>query len=335
MTNNVSGDKVKKLIRSISVAILAISATVVSAPAEAATFTWSSQPLTNLNPNGSLINGGFTNFPTKSGLYVSQCLAPVVSGERPTNCAQLLWVTPTATAGTPGMALPTGPIAFTLKSSIKGNLGDIDCSVSQCGLFFRLDHLATADKSEDTYLPITFTSGVITTPVLKTDVLTITLNGAALTKNVPVNLAYRAKAVITSKSASGQPVVITSATPECSYANGVLTALKGSGLCALSVSTAGNLEYEAARANYPFILALGKQSIGISVTGAKKGTTRALPALTNFGTSVAYKSKSKSCVVESNLMTVGRGKSCILTVKAAGKDLMWAPLDTTLKVIIK
>jgi hypothetical protein len=34
-------------------------------------------------------------------------------------------------------------------------------------------------------------------------------------------------------------------------------------------------------------------------------------------------------------MTVGRGKSCTLTVKAAGKDLMWAPLDTTLKVIIK
>lgn len=327
--------RVKKFIRGILVVIVALSATLVSAPAEAATFTWSSQPLTNLNPNGSLINGGFTNFPTKSGLYVSQCLAPTVTGERPTNCTQLLWVTPTATAGTPGMALPTGPIAFTLKSSIKGNLGDIDCSVSQCGLFFRLDHLATADKSEDTFLPITFASGVVTTPVLKTDVLTITLNGAALTKNVPVNLGYRAKALIASQSMSGMPVTITSATPECSYSNGVLTALKGSGLCALSVSTAGNLEYEAARANYPFILTLGKQSIGLSVTGAKKGTTRALPAMTNFGSSVVYKSQSKSCIVESNLLTVGSGKSCVLTVKAAGKDLMWAPLDTTIKVNIK
>jgi hypothetical protein len=330
-----SGDKVKKSIRGILGALLALSATLVAAPAEAATFTWSSQPLTNLNPNGSLINGGFTNFPTKSGLYVSQCLAPAVSGERPTNCAQLLWVTPTATAGTPGMALPTGPISFTLKSSIKGNSGDIDCSVSQCGLFFRLDHLATTDKSEDTYLPITFASGAVTTPMLKTDELIITLNGAALKKNVPVNLSYRAKAVIASQSTSGLPVTITSATPECSYANGTLTALKGSGLCALSVSTAGNLEYEAARANYPFILALGKQSIGFSVTGAKKGTTRALPAVTNFGVSVVYKSKSKSCVIESNLITVGRGKSCVLTVKAAGKDLMWAPLDTTIKVNIK
>ena len=176
-----------------------------------------------------------------------------------------------------------------------------------------------------------------TTPVVtKTiDSIALTLNGVALTKNVPVNLGYRAKATITATASSGLPVTVASATPDCTYTNGSLTALKGSGVCALSVSTEGNATYDIARANYPFILVPGSQKIALTTFGIKKNTTRVLPATTNFGTTIVYKSNSKLCKVELTLLMVGKGKGCVLTATAAGKDQMWLPLKTTVKVKIK
>lgn len=321
-----------KIIRGIAVVSLAVTATLVSAPADAATFTWNSRPLTNLDPNGTNITGSITNFPTKAGLYIFQCTKAKNSTDRPENCFDLAWVTAT---GGQGATSAKDPISFLLKANYSTASKSVNCTVEECGLFFRYDRSAGTDTSEDTFLPMTF--AVATTPVVakKKDAITVTLNGKALTPNVSMNLGYRAKTKIVATSESGLPVTLSSATEDCSFANGAFTALKGSGVCRLSATTAGNEIYDPASPGYPFILIPGTQSIGFSVTGAKKGTTRALPAQTNFGVSVVYKSKSKSCVVESNLMTVGRGKSCVLTVKAAGKDLMWAPLDTTIKVNIK
>ena len=176
-----------------------------------------------------------------------------------------------------------------------------------------------------------------TTPVVaKTlDSILLTLNGTTLTKNVPVNLGYRAKATITATATSGLPVTVVSATPDCTYANGALTALKGAGVCALSVSTEGNATYDIARANYPFILVPGNQKVSLTTFGIKKNTTRVLPATTNFGTAITYKSNSKSCKVELTLLMASKGKGCVLTLTAAGKDQMWLPLKTTVKVNIK
>ena len=327
-----SGEKVKKLIRGISVVILALSATLVTAPAEAGTFTWNSRPLTNLDPSGATITGSITNFPTKTGLYISQCTKAKSPTIRPENCIDLAWVTAT---GGRGATSAKDPITFLLKSTYTTATKTVDCTVEECGVFFQYDRAALTDTSEDTFLPITFATVTIPVIAKKTDVLTVTLNGKPLTRNVAVKLGYRAKAVIVATSESGLPVTLSSATLDCSFANGQFTALKGSGECRLSASTAGNEIYDPTSPGFPFILIPGTQSIGINVTGAKKGTTRALPALTNFGSPVTYKSKSKSCVVESNLLTVGRGKSCVLTVTAAGKDLMWEPLVTTLKINIK
>jgi hypothetical protein len=321
-----------KFIRIISALGIAVAATLVAAPAQAETFTWSSRPLTNLDPAGTRITGGITNFPTKSGLYLSQCLAPEVSGTKPVNCEQLVWVTPSKT---PGTTLPTEPISFVLKRNIVGTLGAVDCAIAKCGLFFQFDHLALNDRSEDLFLPITFAAGGEPAPTLKADVISVTLNGAALTPNVAVNLGYRAKAEIKATSESGLPVVLASSTSECSYADGMLTALKGAGVCRVTATTSGNSTYRAMSPGFPFILVPGNQKLSLTTFGIKKNTTRTLPATTDFGTPIAYKSNSKQCKVESNILTVGKGKGCVLTATAAGKDQMWLPLNTTVRVNIK
>jgi len=41
-----------------------------------------------------------------------------------------------------------------------GKFGTTDCTTSKCGVFVRYDHTASADFSEDQFLPITFANPV-------------------------------------------------------------------------------------------------------------------------------------------------------------------------------
>jgi hypothetical protein len=317
----------KRIIVTTIAALVASTATAIT-PASAATFTWSSQPFTNLKAEGAVINGGFINFPTKSGLYIQQCAAPAVVGTRPTNCLDLAWVT---TSGAPQTVSPNGVVTFTLKANFNGRQGAVDCFKTECGVFFRLDHLATADTSEDTYMKISFAPATGAVTILQADTISVTLNGQSLTKNVPVDLAYRAPAKIVATAASGLPVTVVSATPECSYQNGKLEALKGAGVCAINVSTAGDSKYDPARANFPFILKPGAQKLSIAKLTIAKGKTRALPVESNFGQTVSYKSNSKNCRVESNLVEV-KGP-CVLTASAPAKTDLFGALSA--KIVVK
>lgn len=313
-------------------AIVALSAIAGIPSANAATFSWSSQPLTNLAADGAVIHGGFTTFPTRSGLYIQECAAPDVAGSRPTNCTDLAWVT---TSGAQGSISSKGDISFTLKAKFNGKQGPVDCTAVKCGLFFRLDHLAPTDTSEDTFLPISFAASTSNSTLKLVDAITLTLNGAPLTKNVPVNLGYRAEAVLKATSTSGLPVTLTSATPDCTVVGNVLTALKGSGVCAVNAETAGNSQYEIAKANYPMMLVPGTQTLGISKFALKRGATKALPATTNFGADVTYTSNTKGCKVELNIISAISGKACVLKVSAPAKAGMWNALKVTLPVTIK
>ena len=147
--------KLKKSIFAITTGLV-ISLISVS-PSQAETFAFSSSPLANLNPAGATINGGFTKFPTTAGMYIQQCIAPVGTA-RPATCSDTiqLWVT---AAGGPGTTSPTGPIAIKVASTISGKGVSVDCTTSQCGLFFRLDHTAPTDFSEDKFFPLSFAKG--------------------------------------------------------------------------------------------------------------------------------------------------------------------------------
>ena len=320
-------------LRAITATVLALTAVVLlPTQAQAASFTWSSQPLTNLKAEGATIHGGFVGFPTKGGLYISQCAAPETTGARPTNCLNLLWA---SANGEQGSTPYKGDISFTLKAKFNGKTGAVDCAVTGCGIFFQLAHPLTADTSEDTYLPITFAAATTTVATLAADSINVTLNGAPLTKNVPVKVGYRAKAVLAATSTSGLPVTLTSSTSDCTLVNGVFTALKGSGFCAVDAVTAGDSKFDAAKANYPFIIIPGTQALEITKLTIKRGATKALPATTNFGADVTYVSNTKGCKVELNIVNAISGKSCVLKASAPAKAGMWDALKQNLQVTIK
>ncbi len=303
-----------------------------SYPVQAETFAFASSPLTNLDPAGATINGGFTKFPTTSGMYITECVAPV-GNARPTTCSdtQTLWITANAA---PGSISSTGPVALKVFGSITGKGVVVDCTKVQCGLFFRLDHNASNDLSEDQFLPITFKAGVATA-ALPADEVTVTLNGTPLVRNVPSNLAYRAESKIVATTKSGLPVTFTSLTPECTYINGVFTALKGAGQCALGYATSGNATTAAATGNFPFILTLGTQKIEGVTKNIKKGQIKALPFESNFGSQISYKAMGKNCSVEGNMVKALKTGSCLIRANVAGKTETWSPLTQTLKIPIK
>jgi hypothetical protein len=206
--------------------------------------------------------------------------------------------------------------------SITGKGVTVDCTTTQCGLFFRLDHTAPTDFSEDKFYPITFKAGTSTpAPALAADEITVTLNGKPLVRNVPSNLAYRAEAKIVASAKSGNAVTLKSLTDDCTYVNGVFTALKGAGQCALAYSTPGSATVAAASGNFPFILVPGIQKIPTKSLVVAKGKTKALPVESNFGETISYKSNSKNCRVELNLVEV-KGP-CTLTASAPAKAGMW------------
>lgn len=317
----------------IALTVIALIAPIgISTPAQAETFAFASAPLTNLDPAGATINGGFTKFPTKAGMYIQQCIAPVGTA-RPVTCSDTLqlWVT---AAGGPETTSPTGPIAMKVAGSITGKGVTVDCTTTQCGLFFRLDHTAPTDTSEDKFLPITFRAGVAAA-VLAADEITVTLNGTALVRNVPSNLAYRADAKIVATAKSGLPITFTSLTPECSYADGTLTALKGAGQCALGYSTAGNATTAAATGNFPFILTPGAQKIGALPKSLKVGVSKSLPKSSNFGEMITYQTSSKSCAIKGNVLRASKPGTCALDFSAAEKAEMWQMFYGSVKIAIK
>lgn len=309
--------------------IAGLAAPLTAAPAQAETFRFQSGPLTNLNPAGDTINGGFTAFPTRAGMYIQQCVEPVGSA-RPVTCSDTLqlWVAPNAG---PGSVSPTGPIAMKVSGSIIGRGVSADCTKVSCGLFFRLDHTAPADFSEDKFLPITFRTGTVAA-VLPADEVVVTMNGVPLTRNVALNLAYRTPIKVAATAKSGLAVTLSSLTPDCSYANGVFTALKGAGQCALAHSTAGNESFAPSRANYPFILVPADQKISRMAKVVKVAKPKALPLETNFGSEITYTSTSSICTVEGNLIEAKQRGICVITAKADAKSGLWNALDAQYRV---
>jgi len=324
--------KPNKRFTALALAIATAIPVISAAPAQAETFVFVSAPLTNLNPAGATIDGGFSKFPTGSGMYIQQCIEPVGTA-RPVTCSDTLqrWVTAT---GKPGSFISTGRIQMPVAGSIIGKGVIVDCTITQCGLFFRRDADAGADTSEDKFLPITFTKG-IAAPVLAADEVTVTLNGRTLVRNVPSDLAYRASAKIVATAKSGLTVALTSLTPECSYSNGTFVALKGAGQCALAFATAGDSTTAPAGGNFPFILIPGEQKIEKMVKSFVKGKSKALPKETNFGSTVTYKSLSKNCKVTRNSIKASKSGNCRIQATAPERTEMWKALKVTYSIPAK
>jgi hypothetical protein len=293
---------------------------IFSAPvASAETFVFSSGPLTNLNPATATINGGFTKFPAGKGLYIQQCNEPVGTA-RPTICSGSVqvWVSDTARGATKS----TGSITIRPTTTITSPAGTVDCIKETCGLFFQVDRFGPSDTSEDKFMRITFAQGVSAVSLTR-DVLSVTANGVALIPNVASNLTYRSEVKILATVASGLPTELVSLTSDCVVRDGSITALKGSGECALNVKTAGSASIEPTSEIFPFRVGLGDQSIKTFPLALKVKSKLALPAQSSFGQNIKYKTQSKNCQITRNSVLGVKKGSCRVTASAAGQDGLW------------
>jgi hypothetical protein len=59
---------------------------------------------------------------------------------------------------------------------------------------------------------------------------------------------------------------------------------------------------------------------------------KALPAETNFGSAITYKSLNKNCAIEANLINGKKAGICQIQATASGKEGMWSALDQQIAI---
>jgi hypothetical protein len=309
------------------VLVLALAVSVlVPTGANAAQTKFVGGPLTNLEPKGAVINAQLSEVPTRAGLYMQQCVESP-AGVRPSLCneAAQLWISTVQGAS----FAPTAAIQFKPVANFISGTTTVDCTVSKCGIFLRFDHTAGPNFSEDQFIPITFKSGGTTTVVLPADEITATINGTAVSTRAPMTLGYRQVATVAATSKAGATLTYEAISPACALNGREITPLKGSGECAISVTSAGNATASRATAILPIRLTLGVQTIP---TIAAKKSVR-LAAKTNFGEAVSYKA-SGSCSVKKNVLAAKKGK-CTVNASAAGQDGLFAAFEKQIVLRIK
>jgi hypothetical protein len=101
------------------------------------------------------------------GLYLAFCVLPK-SGAAPTPCgggankegigASSTWISSNAPPYGAGLAIPfKGGGRFNEKLSLTKMIGKFDCTKVKCAITVRSDHLHEGDRTNDLFIPITFT----------------------------------------------------------------------------------------------------------------------------------------------------------------------------------
>ena len=115
--------------------------------------------------SGALITVTGSHFDETVGIYLGFCVVPK-KGSAPTPCGggvnkagtgeASFWISSNPPPYGIGLAedfLPGG--RFTKKVKISKMIGKFDCSKIKCAITVRADHLRTADRSYDLFIPIT------------------------------------------------------------------------------------------------------------------------------------------------------------------------------------
>lgn len=316
-----------------SIAPLTIAALVL-APLQASALTGvQGGPYKDLEPTGAIIRLALTNFPTMGGLYIQQCVAPT-PGAKPTDCNTVsLWVSTDANAPTK----PTGEIQ--VKPTAKFNTAankSIDCTVVSCGLWFAYDHTKPMDRSEDQFIPITFKSAGDAV-ALPGDTVTGSVKGIALDPRNPVEIAYQGPVKIVTSSLSGTAVTLASSTADCTTKKNTVIALKGTGFCNITATSAGNSKFSSKTANFTLKLVPGVQIISKkNIKSLKANRFSTLASETNFGESITYTSTTPTTCKVRGVRVTGIAKGdCVITATAAEKAETWQALDQSIKLKIK
>jgi len=310
-------------LKKFAVVITLLVSLLVPTPAQAAQTQFTGSPLINLESQGANISIILGNFPSRGGLYMQQCLEEK-TGSRPAICnkAAELWISASRGAS----FVPNSPIVFKPAGVFTSGTTTVDCTVSKCGVFLRYDHTVPGDLSEDQFFPLTFKVSTVGVAVLTPDEITANINGVALSTRDAFTLGYRQVAVMSATSKAGAALSYESLAPACAISNGNITALTGTGLCSIAVTSLGTATASATTVRFPIQLAFGTQTIsGFKVAPSNKaGTKINFPKLTNFGEKITYRT-SPACSAALAKATVKKG-TCKVRASALGKADSYAPL---------
>ena len=141
--------------------------------------------------------------------------------------------------------------------------------------------------------------------------------------------------MISATSKAGAVLSFESLAPACTISNGNFTALTGTGLCSIAVTSAGTTTASATTVRFPIPLALGTQAIANfkAPTSNKAGSKINFPKVTNFGEKVSYQS-SGQCSVAFARLTVRKGNCKVIAI-APGKSESYGPLKIIYKIKVK
>jgi iron complex transport system substrate-binding protein len=129
---------------------------------------------TDLDPAGTMVTVTGSGYDTSKGIYVSFCVVPP-PGQIPTPCGGgidltgtgggTVWISSDPPVYATGLTTPYGPNgSFAVSLKVEAALNaDIDCRLVACAVVTRNDHTRTNDRSQDVFVPLTF-SGVAASP---------------------------------------------------------------------------------------------------------------------------------------------------------------------------
>ena len=122
---------------------------------------------TNLNPNGTSVTVRGTGFDVRKGVYVTVC-TQAAPGPQATciggvnidgSSASSVWVSSNPPGYAVGLTTPFSPDgSFTVELVVVAKSGTLDCTAIKCGVITRSDHLRYTDRSQDVFVPITFSN---------------------------------------------------------------------------------------------------------------------------------------------------------------------------------
>lgn len=274
------------------------------------------------------------NFPASGGLYIFQAVKPMVDGSKVTQFDQkgALMIS----NGSGANFTPAQVIALTINN---GNSWGADCAHQQCGLWLEYNYEKPNDRSEDQFVPFTFsalptavaTPGASAAPTMPatTETISVKINGMVAQVNTPGKISYREVLTFEATSGSGSPVTFKSYTPDlCPLTGNTVTALKGSGQCDIAATVGSKSSH------FPFIVGPGVQNVKSSYSG-KVGKSVALAKESNFGEMVSYSSKSaKICTVKGTTLKLNKKGNCLLEASAIGTD-NYSALKTAIALSVK
>lgn len=120
-----------------------------------------------LNPNGTSVTVRGTGFDVSKGVYVIVC-SQAAPGPQATciggvnldgSAPSSVWVSSNPPNYAIGLTTPFQPDgSFTVDLVVIAKSGALDCTVIKCGVVTRSDHLRYTDRTQDVFVPISFSN---------------------------------------------------------------------------------------------------------------------------------------------------------------------------------